>query len=46
LIEKLYKASKDRIKQIKKQEQAEIAEKIEKKKGEFWQQIKARWGIY
>jgi hypothetical protein len=45
LIDKLYKASKDRIKQMKKQEKAEIAEKIEQKKSEFWQQIKTRWGI-
>ena len=44
LIEKLYKSAKEKMKKIKKEQDAEMAEKIEIKKKDFWQKLRLKWG--
>lgn len=45
LIEKLFNSAKQRIKQIKQQQEVEKMQKIENNKKNFFQNIRMRWGI-
>lgn len=45
LIERLYKAARDRLKEIKSQKEAEMKAHIEKKKKDFWRNLRMRWGV-
>jgi hypothetical protein len=45
LIERLSKAAKDRMKQIKEQQETNLAERVQASKGVFWQRLRTRWGI-
>lgn len=45
LIEKLFNSAKQRIKQIKQQQEAEKLNKIENNKKNFLQNLRMRWGI-
>jgi len=44
-IDKLYSISKNKIKKNKKDQEKELENKILEKKINFWQNIKARWGV-
>ncbi len=44
-IDRLFKAAKKRVAQMKIQEGEEMAKQIEKNKLKFWEKIKLRWGI-
>jgi hypothetical protein len=45
IIERLHSAAKQKVKQNKTQQESEIAEKVQKRKKDFWQNLKMRWGI-
>jgi hypothetical protein len=45
LIERLSKAAKDRVKQMKEQKEVNLAERIHADKRAFWQRLRTRWGI-
>lgn len=45
LVNKLHSSAKERLKQIRQQQEEEIAKKIEKKKSAFWEMLRMRWGI-
>jgi hypothetical protein len=45
LIERLYRAAKDKLKNLKKQQEQIIAERISEKKKAFWQTLRTRWGV-
>lgn len=45
IIEKLYKTAKEKAKKDKEIKEKEFAEKIQKRKNDFWQNLRMRWGI-
>ncbi len=44
-IERLYKAAKEKMKNMKKIEQAELQEAVTHKKQQFWHNLRMRWGV-
>lgn len=45
MIERLYKAAKEKTKNMKVAQEEVIAERVQRKKRDFWHQLKMRWGI-
>jgi hypothetical protein len=45
LVERLHRAAKDKVKNIKVVEEAEAAERFGRRKENFWQQMRMKWGI-
>lgn len=45
IIERLARSAKDRIKQIKKQQEEDARKKMEERKNKFWEVLKMRWGV-
>lgn len=45
IINKLHKNAKDKYKELKDIEQAELLEAVERKKNSFWERLRTRWGL-
>jgi hypothetical protein len=45
MIEKLYRAAKERLKKSKVVHEVEVAEKVQAKKKQFWQMLRLKWGL-
>lgn len=45
IVDKLYVSAKEKMKEIRAQEEEHISQKIMRKKQEFWEYIKSRWGV-
>jgi hypothetical protein len=45
LIERLYRSAKEKAKRMKSEQEIAMAEKVHKKKRDFWQQLRIRWGV-
>ena len=44
LIDRLYKAAKERVKQIKHQQEVDLVERVQASKKAFWERLRTRWG--
>jgi len=45
IIFRLYKNAKEKYKNIKDQEYAELSDAVDRKKASFWNRLKMRWGV-
>ena len=45
VIARLHKHAKDKYKELKDIEQAELLESVERKKNSFWERLRQRWGL-
>lgn len=45
LIERLYKAAKNKAKELKKVQEAELTQKLQREKQSFWTKLRYRWGV-
>lgn len=45
LIDRIYRAARDRVKKMKQLQEVEVAEIVQTKKKAFWQKLRLKWGI-
>lgn len=45
IIERLYRTARERVKQLKEYEEAEIGRRIQQKKDSFWRRLRETWGV-